>query len=79
MGVRGSIWSSVFIVGPGGPGGNSGPCAKTFSTLINMHRTIAIKGFIMPPFFVNERTLSRPAVTRKLIIKEENMAKTNLV
>ena len=27
MGVRGSIWFKDFIVGSGGPGGASGPCA----------------------------------------------------
>ena len=29
MGVRGSICASVFIVGPGGPGGVRLPWAKT--------------------------------------------------
>ena len=28
IGVRGSIWSSVFIVGAGAPGGVSGPWAR---------------------------------------------------
>ena len=27
MGVRGSIWASVFIVGAGAPGGVKAPCA----------------------------------------------------
>jgi hypothetical protein len=29
IGVRGSIWARVFIVGAGAAGGVSGPCAKT--------------------------------------------------
>jgi hypothetical protein len=35
MGVRGSICSSVFIVGAGGPGGDSGPCAEQGSEVSN--------------------------------------------
>src|SRR6267142_5905576 len=35
MGVRGSIWSSVFMVGAGGPGGVRLPCPNARSNATN--------------------------------------------
>jgi hypothetical protein len=61
--VRGSIWSSDFIVAAGGPGGESGPWARTPRTVAHKHAPVA--SAILGIVFITHPPVSGPPGFRR--------------